>query len=343
MRPFLVVPIFILSSCLSLPGLGPTPSRAQMALPGAVSAPTQEGQAGAPPATAAPKRRASGSAPANPAGAIIFDKHFVAARPPSVDSIIGRPFSLGGSRGGLQVEKSGSDKNADLRLSRLTLVGEKISHPNQICEVSMAGDGPLGLKPLGTPDGVQRFELASSACPLQFDALNGALLASSPSGACNFAAADCRVDATGLWGPAGDAFSPSQIKTMERDRASLESSLRSHFRTLLHRTGKDRPLAKATVREQAGFAASRSQACRDYDREETHGFCSLRLTEAHDYRLQARLQEAAAAKEKTKGQARTRQGEGAWQGGQAAGRRRPGAGARPDRGQIGSQARSDAF
>lgn len=153
----------------------------------------------------------------------------------------------------------------------------------------MGAEGPIGLKPLGAPDGVQKFELESSACPLQFDVLNGALRARSPGGACSFTQADCRVEASGLWGPAGNSFSEAQIKSIEKERGSIENAVRAHFRALLAKYKKDKPAAQAAIKEQAGFSAERAQVCRDYDREESVGFCALRLTEARDFRLQASL------------------------------------------------------
>jgi len=251
------------------------PSHAQMQLPGAVGAPTPAGQSLAPPSSPAGPPKASGG----------YSGHFSAAKPPSPDSIVDKPFSLAGARGSLQVEKSGTD----LRVSQLTVSGGKISRPNQSCEVSMGAEGPIRLKPLGAPDGVQRFELDSTACPLQFDVLNGALRAHSPNGACSFPQADCRADPSGLWGPAGSSFSDAQIKSIEKERGGLENAVRAHFRTLLSKYKKDKPAEEAAIKEQAGFSSERAQICRDYDREEAVGFCALRLTEARDFSLQARL------------------------------------------------------
>ncbi len=275
MRPVsLTVMIFL---CLA-----PAASRAQMALPGAVSAPTPVGQSGAPPVAApASPRRASGGSE----GEVVVDRHFVPAKPPTVEAVIGKSLGLAGTRGALTVDKSG----ADLRLSRLTLVGDKISHPNQACEVAMGDDEQLKLKPLGAPDGVLRYELDSSACPLQFEILNGALSATSPSGACSFAQADCRVDGAGLWGPPGATFDEAEVKTIERARATAEKNVRAHFRSLLARLKKDKLAIQAAVKEQAGFSSQRAQICRDYDRDDAQGFCALRLTEARDFRLQTRL------------------------------------------------------
>ncbi len=290
-RIFLTTAIFL--------SLAPVSGRAQMLLPSAVGAPTPAGRYGPPPAgkSGAPpvaRRPRAAPAPDDPNEAAKIDRHFTAAKPPAVETIVARPMALFGSRGGLQIDKSGDD----LRVSRLTLTGDKISHPNQACQVEMGGADPLKLQPLGAPDGVERFVLDSSACPLQVDVLNGALRVTSPAGACVFTQADCRVDASGLWGPAGAIFSDSQKKAMERERAGLEKQARGHFRALLHRYRKDKPAAQAIVREQAAFAADRTQSCRDYDHEDTVGFCALRLTEARDYRLQARLAEEKPKKNK---------------------------------------------
>jgi hypothetical protein len=257
--------------------LAPAASRAQMVLPGAVTAPTPVGQTAAPPS--APRPRAAVSDPD------AYDRHFTPSKPPAIESVLGKTLSLAGARGAVVVEKTG----ADLHLSRLVLTGDKISQPNQNCEVAMGADEPLKLKSLGAPDGVQRLELDSTACPLQFDVLSGALRAVTPSGSCSFAQADCRVEATGLWGPSGSSFGEGEAKTIEHDRTALENSVRAHSRSLLAKYKQDKAATHATVMEQAGFSASRAQTCRDYDREEKHGFCALRMTEARDFRLQARL------------------------------------------------------
>jgi hypothetical protein len=233
-----------------------------------------------PVAPAAKKRPAEGAG-----GAVETDRHFVPAKPPAVEAVAGKTFGLSGTRGSLTVEKTAGD----LLVSGLTLAGDKISQPNQACEVALGDDGPLKLKPLGAPDGVLRYELDSTACPLQFDVLNGALRTTSPGGACAFVQADCRVDGAGLWGPPGSSFGEAEAKALEKERATAEKTLRAHFRGLLARLRKDKPATQAAVREQAAFNSQRAQTCRDYDREETHGFCALRLTEARDFQLQTRL------------------------------------------------------
>jgi len=244
-----------------------------MALPGAV-APTPAGESVAPPPAI---RRA---APRGESQAAVQRP-----KPPVESAIIGQTLSLNGMRGSLLIEKS----DGELRVTRLVLPGAKISHPNQPCELAMGEDAPIKLKPLGAPQGVQSFELQSSACPMVLDLLGGAFHVGAPPGACVFTHADCRADVEGLWGPAGSSFSDKQVKTFERERAGLERSVQTRFRELLHRFKKKPDLAKAAIKDQAAFAAVRSKTCRDYEREEAHGFCALRLTESRDYALQAKL------------------------------------------------------
>jgi len=283
---------FIVLTAAILAFSAPRICSAQMVLPGAISAPTPAGQAGAPPMSSSPAHRGGRPTVNGSSGDLDSKAQFTAAKPPSVETVLGKTFSLHGSHGALEIEKSG----ANLRVARLVLTGDKISHPNLACEISMSGAEPLELRPLGASDGVERFELQSSACPLTMDVLSGALRVSSPKGACLFEQADCRVDPTGLWGPAGDGFSEIQVKSIERERSSLEKSTRAHFRILLNKYKKDKAAAQAAVIEQAAFSANRAQTCRDYDREETHGFCALRLTEARDYLLQSRISQASLAK-----------------------------------------------
>jgi len=269
----------------------PWPAQAQLALPGAV-APTAEGEVLAPPKPQAAARGKSSS------GAMTISR----PKPPAESAVLGQTLSLNGTRGALQIERNG----ADLRAVRLALAGAKVSRPNQACEVVMGEDAPIALKPLGSPDGASRFELQSSACPILLDLLGGAVRVSTPFGACVFLQADCRADVAGVWGPPGASFSESQIKTFERERAGLEKSVQARFRALLGRAKKDPELATTLVKEQADFAAARARTCRDYEREETHGFCALRLTEARDLSLNLRLAETPEPKDsKGKAEAKT--------------------------------------
>ncbi len=280
MRPLFFAPFFSLV-------LFADACHAQMQLPGAMGAPTPRGQS-----IATPPSGAQGPRGENYAG------HFTPSKPPGIESVVGKSLSLLGSRGALQVESS----SGGFVLTRFVAEGGKISHPNQACEVSMGADGPVALKVLGSPDGVTRLELDSSACPLQFDVLSGALRARSPTGACSFAQADCRIDAAGLWGPSGASFSDVEIKSIEKERGAMEKSMRAHFRVLLSKFKKNKTAAEAVVKAQAAFPAERAQTCRDYEHEEAVGFCALRITEAQDFRLQSQLAAGDAAKRPEKRQ-----------------------------------------
>jgi hypothetical protein len=46
---------------------------------------------------------------------------------------------------------------------------------------------------------------------------------------------------------------------------------------------------KEVAAAQAGFSSLREETCRDYAREDQHGFCAARLTEAHALALRAKL------------------------------------------------------
>jgi hypothetical protein len=267
MRPFLLVPVFF-------PLLIVNVCHAQIQLPGAVGVSTPRGQSIAPPPSAIPRSSDED-----------YSGHFTPAKPPEIESVVGASLSLLGFRGALQIEKSGGG----YVVTRFVAEGAKISHPNQACEVSMGVDSPVALKASGSPDGLRRLELDSSACPLQFDVLSGAVHARNSIGACSFEKADCRVDAAGLWGPPGGSFSEMQIKAMEKDRAAIEKSMRMHFRALLSKFKTDKSAAAAAIKSQAAFPAERAQACRDYDHEEAVGFCALRMTEARDFLLQSQL------------------------------------------------------
>jgi len=260
----------------------PVSAQAQLALPGAVATPTPEGQTMAAPKPSAPRKPREASGPA------------IKPKPPAETTVLGQTFGLNGTRGALVLDKDG----AELRVTRLVLSGGKVSHPNQSCEVSMGDDGPLKLKGLGAPDGVNRFELQSSACPMLIDLLGGALRVTTPFGACVFLAADCRADVAGVWGPPGASFNDSQIKTLDRERAGLDKSAQARFRDLLAKYKQQPDMAKQLVKDQVDFGATRAQTCRDYDKEETHGFCALRLTEARDLALQARLADSGEVKDK---------------------------------------------
>ncbi len=258
-------------------GLCPA-ARAQLALPGA-AAPSDAG-AVAPEAqseeTAVRKRRAaSGDGAAGPA---------VAPKPPSEDSIAEKPLFLDGSRGRMEFQRSGGET----RLTKLTLAGDRLSRSGESCAVE-APAAQLKLVPRDGDAGVRRYQVEYPDCSFSLEVLDGAVLASSETGACTIASADCRVDPNGLWGMGGSEFDPKNAKDMLNMRARVEKTVRADFRALYDKNKKDRPLRAYLVREQAGFSSRREDICRNYAQEADFGYCALRVTEARALKLGTQL------------------------------------------------------
>jgi hypothetical protein len=253
-------------------------ARAQLALPGA-AAPSVEGTV-APEAqseeTAIRKRRAaSGDGAAGPA---------VAPKPPSEDSIAGKPLYLDGNRGALAFERAGGET----RLAKLTLAGDRISRSGESCTVE-APAATVKLVPRDGDPGVRRYHVDYADCPFSFDVLDGAVLIAAEKGACSIAAADCRVDPNGLWGMGAAEFDPKNAKEMLNLRARVEKTIHADFRALYDKNKKDRALRAYLVREQAGFSAQRGEICRNYAQEADFGYCALRVTEARALKLGTQL------------------------------------------------------
>ena len=206
-------------------------------------------------------------------------------KPPGEDTITARPLSLDGQRGTMSFARSGSD----LTLTALALNGDKISKPNQSCTVSVALPKPLVVMPAGRPAGMIRYDVPVAACPFSVDVLDGAVLVSRPDGSCAFAAADCLVAPSGLWGPPAADISPGRIKDLERQRTRIEATMRANFRSVLKKAGKDRQAVKAIAGEQAAFSSDREVTCRDYQGEAAHGFCSTQIAKARALALGAKF------------------------------------------------------
>ena len=253
-------------------------ARAQLALPGA-AAPANEG-AVAPEAqseeTAVRKRRAASGDGAGGSA--------VAPKPPSEDSIAGKPLYLDGSRGVLQFERAGGET----RLVKLTLAGDRMSRSGESCSVE-APAAKLKLVARDGEPGLRRYQLDYPDCPFSLDVLDGAVLVSTEKGACSIAASDCRVDPNGLWGMGGAEFDPKNAKEMLNLRARVEKTIHADFRALYDKNKKDRPLRSYLVREQAGFSGKREEICRAYAQEADFGYCALRVTEARALSLGTQL------------------------------------------------------
>lgn len=238
-------------------------------LPGALQAQPEGG--------ANPPSGAAGAAPAKPKSAGL--------KPPAVETILGRDLARDGSAGVIAVRAT-PDKG--IEITKLSLPGEGTSFPPEPCVVDLAGAGPIQARISGRPNGgALRYEIDLPACPFSLEVLDGAILVTRNPATCEFKEAQCRADPAGLWGPKGDSFSPEQAKQFERERSRAEADMRVNFRALLAGTGKDKDAVKKIAAEQAGFSSVREMTCRSYLKEDVHGYCALRLTQARALALQA--------------------------------------------------------
>ncbi len=260
----------------------PAPARAQLMLPGALQAQPPGGS----------------ETPGSDHGAGPVKLKSLGLKPPSDSAIIGRNLLRDGSAG-LIIFQKGAGRS--LEVTRLVLAGGAISRPGEDCRVEVVAAAPIAARFVGAPNGVARYEVEVEACPFSLELLDGAVLAARPEGACEFAAADCRADPTGFWGPAADAIDAAQIKQMERARGQVEANMRANFRVLLKSVGKDKAAIKKVAGEQAGFSSQREMICRNYQREEVHGFCALRITQARALALQAEFEGKGETQAVTRG------------------------------------------
>jgi hypothetical protein len=110
---------------------------------------------------------------------------------------------------------------------------------------------------------------------------------------CAFTQADCVVHIGGVWGPGGAAITAAEAQNILKARTSAEKNALANYRALVAQAGGDRQKVRAIAAEQASFSSRRSELCFDYDREDVHGFCSARMTEARAVALRAQLNPAA--------------------------------------------------
>ncbi|MGU3536772.1 hypothetical protein [Methylobacterium sp. A54F] len=207
----------------------------------------------------------------------------VVLKAPGEESVTGQDLQLNGLGGSLKLERSGAAMTA-----RVTLPGTKVSQPTESCAVPLAGGAPISLTSEGRPEGIPRYEAAGAECPLRFDVVEGAVLA-TPLGAnptCTFSAADCATTPGGLWGPAAATLVPRSAE-FDTARGVADKAVRDNYKVMTQRARREdvRPI----VTEQAAFSSDREQACRTYAREGAHGFCHLRFTEARALALATRL------------------------------------------------------
>jgi hypothetical protein len=258
-----------------------TPAHAQLMLPGALHA--------APPAERdKPGPAPGGGGPAKPKP--------VVQKAPDESAIIGRELARDGAFGVLVF---GAGPSKTLMITQLSFEGEQISRPHEACRVNVVAGEMLEAKFIGRSNGLARYAAEIEACPFAFEILDGAVLVASAPKVCEFLAADCRVDPAGLWGPKGERIEEAEIKNLERARAQAETNMRTNFRALLGTAGKDKEAIKSIAAEQAGFSSQRAMICADYAREEIHGICALRITQARVFALQAQYEARASEKPST--------------------------------------------
>ncbi len=252
--------------------LAATPAVGQMVLPGAV-APAPVGSSSAPSTGGPPK-------PAAPPP----------VRAPGEDAVVGKELRWNGATGIITLER----QDKDLRITRLTLPGNQISRPADVCRVDVAG-GPFTLKASPRREGLLHFQSEIEACPIAIDVLDGAVQVTVQGGVCTFANADCKTSPGGVWGPPAASIGPAEAKNIERLRAAADKNGQAYFKALLANT-KDRQQVKSIAADQAAFSSKREEACRDYAKEDVHGFCASRMTEARAIALRAKLYSAEADK-----------------------------------------------
>ena len=220
----------------------------------------------------------------------------VFVKTPGEEAVLGRLLSFEGAKGAMQFDRTGKE----IVLSKLTLPGERLSKPAEACQVDIVGAQPIVASAAGYPEGALRWRVDVEACPFTVDVLDGAVLVSSAHPSCEFSAADCRVNPVGLWGPPAGSITATRVKELERERVQAETVMRTNFRVLLQRAGKDRGAVKALAGEQAAFSSQREMTCRDYARETVHGFCSAQITQARSLAILAKFPEEAKKATRTR-------------------------------------------
>lgn len=199
---------------------------------------------------------------------------------PTEEAIAGKPLRHNGALGQATFDKLGTGYG--LKFSADGFQSENLTEP---CVVNF-GDEPVPVTAQGKPAGVPRYKLEAAACPIVFDVLDGAFLVVEPAEPCTIAAAACRIDPRGLWGPDSRTLA-SRAKEIEAERGKAERAVLEGFKALSAKS--DAVDQRSIAREQAGFSSERERICRDYQREGQTGFCAVRLTEAKAASIRARL------------------------------------------------------
>ncbi len=227
-------------------------------------------------------------APIAPNGAAAAKPKPAAAKPPGEEAIVDRDLLRNGKDGLVSFHRSAAK---GLEIKALSMAGEQISNPGEACRIDVVAGSPIETKPLGRANGLLSYGVEIEACPFTFTLLDGAVLVVRDAKPCEFAAADCRVDPSGFWGPDAATIDDKAIKQFEGARGRAETAMRANFRALLASAGKDKEAVKRIAAEQAGFSSVREVVCRNYAKEETHGLCALRMTQARGIVLRAEFEE----------------------------------------------------
>jgi len=230
----------------------------------------------------------------NPTGVAPGQPKPAGHEPPSEETIFGQ-LSRDGFAGIIAFQRGSGNGH---EITRLSIAGEEISRPGEQCQVEVVAGTPIQTRFAGRPNGLSRYEVEIETCPFSLDVLEGAVLVTRTPRTCDFRAADCRVGPAGLWGPPGNTIGPDQTKQLERERVRVEAAMLAKFHALLTSAGKDKEAIKQIASEQAGFSSEREVICRNYLREDIHGFCALRITQARALALQAAFEDRAKARAK---------------------------------------------
>lgn len=196
------------------------------------------------------------------------------------DAIVGQGLAHQGRAGRFVMERLRTGYGL-----KFTSDGFQTTNLVEPCAVSF-GEQAVPLESLGRPDGLPRFKLQSSICPIVFDVLNNALLVIEPQAPCVIEAAQCRISPRGLWAPDARGL-VALARELEKERTRAEAQVREGFRQLSARGSAEE--RRLVAREQAGFSSEREQLCRDFAREANHGFCATKINEARAASLRARL------------------------------------------------------
>lgn len=206
------------------------------------------------------------------------------ARGAAEDAALDRTLLQNGSQSRLELER----RDGKIVAAKLQLAGLSTAQSGQTCRIDLTASGPIPATPLGRSTGLSRFELPVEGCKFVFDVLEGAvLMEGGPSNVCEFKQSACRVDVGGVWGPPASVLA-GQAREIESARGQADQTLRGNFKTLAgHAVGKEQ--VRLVVREQAAFTSEREVTCRNYDRENAHGFCGARYTQARAAQIWARI------------------------------------------------------